>query len=51
MIRTDIYLTSSQVQRLDEDKGGKSRSELIRRIIDNYYELKDKKENVENDKS
>lgn len=44
MIRMNIYLTETQTTRLDEDKGGKTRSELIRRIIDSYYEIKDEKE-------
>lgn len=50
MIRKDIYLTTAQLKRIDDDRGDKSRSELIRRIIDNHYELKDKKENT-NDKN
>jgi metal-responsive CopG/Arc/MetJ family transcriptional regulator len=44
MIRMNIYLTETQTTRLDDDKGDMKRSELIRRIIDNYYQLKDERE-------
>lgn len=49
MIRTDVYLTETQIEKLNKDRNGKSRSELLRRIIDHYYESKDKKESVSND--
>jgi hypothetical protein len=43
MKRTEVYLTNAQIKRLDEDRGSIKRAELIRRIIDAYYELKDEK--------
>lgn len=40
MKRTDIYLTDEQLKKLDDERNGKSRAEIIRRIIDKYFEGK-----------
>jgi hypothetical protein len=42
MTRKEIYLTDKQIKRIDKERGETSRSEAIRRIIDYYYEQKDK---------
>jgi metal-responsive CopG/Arc/MetJ family transcriptional regulator len=48
MKRTDIYLTEEQLFKLDKERKDISRAELIRRIIDSYYEQKGR-EVVKND--
>lgn len=42
MRRTQIYLTKVQIERLEVDskKTGISKSELIRRILDKYFDRK-----------
>lgn len=52
MKRTDIYLKESQLLQLKKEKTktGVPSSELIRRLIDKYFEAKKENENIENKK-
>lgn len=50
MKRKEIFFTETQLERIDGERGEKSRSEAIRRIVDYYYEIKDKENTYDKNK-